>query len=514
MIGRIAGVVIPLFSLNSASDLGRGDIGGLLPMADLALAMGHRLILFLPLDETAPGELSPYSAMSVAAIDPSYISLAGLGGISEAELSAARIAHRARLFDPLKHRTTKLTLLERAFHYFRGHRSDEDQAESERFARENIDWLPDYALFRALKEKYHWASWHEWPGGLGRRDPTALAAAATDLAGEIAFYIWLQFIAHRQWRRARAELALRGVLLGGDMAFSPGHESAEVWTNQNLFDLQRTVGAPPDAFSATGQRWGLPMPNWPRMHDRGYAFLRMRVRRARQMFDLLRIDHVVGLYRTYSFGLEPDSKGEFYPSGAPAQLSHGEEVISAIKNEAGAMEILAEDLGDVPPFVRQSLLRFGIPGYKVMRWEKDWKSLHPRYLRPSEYPEVSLATSGTHDTETLVEWWRELPVAERREFAEALQLADLDWRNPQLHDRGIDTILGSLYAAPSRYAFVPIQDIFGWDARVNTPGTTGPANWTWRLPVELEQASTDSTIVARLEALKAIAHLTGRDRKP
>jgi len=510
MIGRIAGVVIPLFSLNSANDLGRGDFGGLTPMADLTLAMGHRLIQFLPLDETAPGELSPYSAMSVAAIDPSYISLGGLSGIGESALNAGRAANRGQQLDPSRHRAAKLKLLGQAFQYFTTNKSASDQAGTEQFARENADWLPDYALFRALKEKYQWSSWHQWPDGLRRREPAALTAAARELAGVIAFYTWLQFVAHHQWRQIREELAQRGVMLGGDMAFSPGHESAEVWTNQDLFDLQRTVGAPPDAFSATGQRWGLPMPDWRRMRDRGYAFIRMRVRRARQMFDLLRIDHVVGLYRTFSFGLSPDAKGEFYPAEQQAQLGHGEEVIGAIKDEAGAMEIVAEDLGDVPPFVRQSLLRFGIPGYKVMRWEKDWNSPHPRFLRPSEYPEVSLATSGTHDTETLLEWWRELPETERREFVETLQLSDLDWHNSQIDYHGIDAILGSLYAAPSRLALVPIQDVFGWDQRINTPGTLGPANWTWRLPFALEQAGNDRAIADRLKALNAIVQRTNR----
>jgi 4-alpha-glucanotransferase len=284
-----------------------------------------------------------------------------------------------------------------------------------------------------------------------------------------------------------------------------------VWTNQELFDFQRTVGAPPDAFSLTGQRWGLPMPNWPRMRERGYAFIRMRVRHARQLYDLLRIDHVVGLYRTFSFGLDKDAKGEFYPPDEPAQLAHGEEVISAIMREAGDMAIIAEDLGTVPPFVRQSLTRFGIPGYKVMRWEKTWQSPNPRYLRPAEYGEVSLATTGTHDTEPLVEWWRELPVKERREFVETLQLEGLDWRTLQLGEQGIDIILSSLYGAPSRYAFVPIQDAFGWDARINTPGTLSAANWTWRLPFQLEKALDDPQIVGRAKALKAIAVRTGRD---
>ena len=511
MIGRIAAVLIPLFSLNSAHDLGRGDISGMLPMGTLARAMGFRLIQLLPLDETAPGELSPYSAMSVAAIDPSYLALEGLAGIDEAAIAQARTANREAPRDQLRHRATKLNLLDQAFRHFRDHASADDRGRAEQFAHENADWLAEYALFRALKEKHQWVSWHEWPAGLRSREPAALAGATRELAQPIEFYTWLQFIAHCQWIAMRTELANRGVLLGGDMAFSPGHESAEVWTNQELFDLQRTVGAPPDAFSLTGQRWGLPMPNWPLMHERGYRFIRMRVRRARQLYDLLRIDHVVGLYRTFSFGLTGDATGEFYPPDEPAQLVHGEEVISAIVQEAGEMAIIAEDLGKVPPFVRKSLSRFGIPGYKVMRWEKDWEASHPRYLRPSEYGEVSLATSGTHDTEPLVEWWRELPVKERREFVEELQLEGLDWHIVQLGEQDIDAILRSLYGAPSRYAFIPIQDAFGWDARINTPGTLSEMNWTWRLPFELEKALNDPAIVARVKALKTIAVSSSRN---
>jgi len=480
-------------------------------MGGLARSMGFRLIQLLPLDETAPGELSPYSAMSVAAIDPSYLALEGLGGIDDAAVAQARAAIHDESRDLARYRTTKLNLLDLAFQHFRDNASAADRGASDQFAHDNADWLPDYALFRALKEKYHWSPWQEWPQALQRREPAALADSSRELARPIEFYSWLQFIAHRQWVAARAELARHGVLLGGDMAFSPGHESAEVWTNQELFDLQRTVGAPPDAFTPAGQRWGLPMPNWPRMRERGYAFTRMRVRRARQLFDLLRIDHVVGLYRTFSYGLAADSKGEFYPLDEPAQLGHGEEVIGAIMHEAGNMAIIAEDLGTVPPFVRRSLTGFGIPGYKVMRWEKDWNSPHPRYLRPSEYSEISLATTGTHDTEPLAEWWRELPLDERREFVETLQLQGLDWHAKALDERGLDAILTALYGAPSRYAFLPIQDAFGWDERINTPGTLSNANWTWRLPFQLEQAIATPSIAARAKALKAIAVRTGRD---
>ena len=247
------------------------------------------------------------------------------------------------------------------------------------------------------------------------------------------------------------------------------------------------------------------------MHDRGYKFIRMRVRRARQLYDLLRIDHVVGLYRTYSFDLAADAKGDFYPANESDQLVHGEEVMRAIKQEAGEMAIIAEDLGTVPPFVRKSLTRLGIPGYKIMRWEKYWESPNPHYIKPADYPELSLATSGTHDTEPLAQWWRELALPERQEFAETLQISGLDWHATELDQRGIDAILTCLYQAPSRYAFIPVQDAFGWSDRLNIPGTLSMANWTWRLPFELENIASNQAVMKRAAELKAIAVKSGRD---
>jgi 4-alpha-glucanotransferase len=513
MLQRSAGILIPLFSLRTADDLGRGEIMQMRAMIDFALTLGHRVIQLLPLDETAPSEASPYAALTLYALDPLYISANELPGIGKTAMRRARkeAGDPARRIPRERYVALKKELLERAFEAFASRGRVRDRGALDAFIEENSYWIHDYALFRALKDHFGFRSWDEWPPNLAHREQGALAEARRELAQSIHKYCYFQYLAHQQWKQVRDYAKERGVYIGGDLAFSPGRDSDAVWTHQNDFDLTRTIGTPSDAFSETGQRWGLPMPNWPLMHEQGYRFMRMRVRRARQLYDLLRIDHVVGLYRTFSFALTPDAKGEFYPPEEPAQLVHGEQVISAILQEAGEMAIIAEDLGKVPPFVRKSLSRFGIPGYKVMRWEKDWESPHPRYLRPAEYGEVSLATSGTHDTEPLVEWWRELPVKERREFVEDLQLEGLDWHIVQLGEHDIDIIQSSLYGAPSRYAFIPIQDAFGWDARINTPGTLSDTNWTWRLPFELEKALNDPAIVARAKAFKAIAVRTSRD---
>ncbi|HUY28294.1 MAG TPA: 4-alpha-glucanotransferase [Candidatus Binataceae bacterium] len=510
---KSAGVLVPLFSLRTRDDLGRGEIMDLAAMADFARAGGLGIIQLLPLDEGGPGETSPYSAMSVLAIDPVYISASNLGRLgrralarARAEIGAGRIVARSR------YRPVKLAMLERAFAASRKRGGAEFGDDFDRFSDRNRDWLGDYALFRALKERFKWTPWDAWPRELAGRDPLAIAVARRELAGPIAMYSWWQFVADRQWSAARAYAHRRGVLLGGDMAFSPARDSAEVWANQPTFDLGRTVGAPPDAFNQHGQRWGLPMPRWQAMRADGFRLWRTRARRAGAMFDLLRIDHVVGIYRTFSFGADPDADGAFSPSDEHAQVAQGEEIMRALREAAGACDLIAEDLGSVPDWVRDSLTRLGIPGYKVMQWEREgWGGPDERFRSPSTYPELSLATTGTHDTEALTVWWREQPIHERDKLCAALGIAArINPRRDRLGDDARDAIIEALYAAPSRYVTLPIQDLFGWSARVNRPGTVSDSNWTYRLPLTIDRLAAHAGVQTRLARLRAIAQRTGR----
>src|SRR5260370_19156464 len=165
------------------------------------------------------------------------------------------------------------------------------------------------------------------------------------------------------------------------------------------------------------------MPRWDRIRAGGCELIRMRVRRARELYDLLRIDHVVGLFRTYSFGSIPDAPGEFSPALEADQRRQGEEIIRAILEEAGPMAITAEDLGLIPPFVRKSLKALGVPGYKVIRWEKEnWRKVNERFISPAKYPELSIATTGTHDTDTLTMWWNALPREDRPRLCPPLDI--------------------------------------------------------------------------------------------
>lgn len=511
MLPRVAGVLIPLFSLRTPDDLGRGEILDLAPMVDFAREMGLGLIQLLPLDEGAPEETSPYSAMSVFAVDPALLSLRAVDGIMRGSVTRARrkLANQHPSGGRAAVRAAKLPILERAWGKSRDRFSHSKEFES--YIEQHHEWLADYALFRALKDRFDWAPWEDWPAELRNREALALDTARREFTEPIARYCWFQFLAERQWSAMHSYAAEHHVMIGGDMAFSPALDSAEVWANQALFDLGRTIGAPPDAFNPRGQRWGLPLPRWERMREDDFRLWRARVRRAAAMFDLLRIDHVVGLYRTFSFGEDPDADGSFVPGDESAQQAQGEEILGALQDAAGRCTLFAEDLGSVPPRVRASLSRLGIAGYKVMQWERTaWETPQERFLKPVEYPELSLATTGTHDTEPLTIWWLAQPQSERVKLLEALGIADrVDPQSP-LDDAALDAIIGSLYASPARLVVLPIQDLFGWSDQINHPGLVSEANWSYRLPFELEDRAKLPKIKSRIEKLRAIAKESAR----
>jgi 4-alpha-glucanotransferase len=502
-------MLVPLFSIRSPDDFGRGEIGGLGGLGRLALAMGQRLIQLLPIDETLPGEASPYSAMSVLAIDPSYISAGELPGIDAKACAAARVEAVKAPLDFARLRTIKDRLLEEAFRYFKAHSAADERTAFAAFTATNRGWLDDYALFRALKEKFGGAEWARWPRELSRHESSAIAEASAELSARVEFFKFVQFVAVRQWRSARDGLAARGVFLGGDLAFLPARESVEVWAHQEMFDLTRAVGAPPDAFSADGQRWDLPMPNWAAMHAQGFALLRLRVRAARELYDFLRIDHVVGLFRTYGYAVGEETTGAFDPASEEAQRAQGEKILRVILEEAGPMRIIAEDLGVIPPFVRETLARLDLPGYKIARWERDWSAPDQPLRSPVSYPRASLATTGTHDTDTLAEWWEGIDDAERISFIHGLGIED--GAAPDVFDDRLrECIIEAIYASPSRLAIFPIQDLFGWNDRINVPGTISADNWSWRMPFAAGSAIDDPKLRVTITRLRAIAERTGR----
>jgi 4-alpha-glucanotransferase len=511
--GRHAGVLVPLFSIPSARAWGIGEIGDIPACAAWVREAGHSFVQLLPVTEVASGETSPYSAMSAMAIDPIYISLAdipefqAIGG-EEAASPPARYAldfvRRSRRVRYDAVRALKRDALRAAYERFSACADAARLAAFESFVEREGWWLGDYARFRAIRETIG-RPWTEWPEALRRRDGSAVSSKERELERSIRYYSYLQWIADEQWHAARERA---GIGLFGDVPFMVGGDSADVWVRQHEFQLDRSVGTPPDAFSETGQNWGLPVYDWEAVKASGDEWFRQRARRSTALYDGYRIDHIVGFYRTYVRPL-PDGRPftpYFSPGDEPSQRAQGERVITSFRS-ADAL-VVAEDLGSIPDFVRESLAALGTPGYRVLRWSRDWHTDGHPFIDPASWPARSVGTSGTHDTTPLAEWWETLEREDRTALLQIPALAPRDVNasspfGPPIRDALLDTILGS----GSDLVILPVQDLFGWLDRINTPATIGPHNWTWRLPWPSDRLLDVPESRARAREL---AEMTGR----
>ena len=512
--GRRAGLMLPLFSLRSRRDWGIGEIGDLGPLAQWLEAAGQGVLQLLPINELPAHETSPYSALSGMAIDPVFISLAdltdfeALGGERALERQWLEGLAALRIPAPVDYgavRALKDHALRRAFAHFAGVELPGATPRAQAF-RDFVDregwWVDTYALFRALHHEHGGRPWTEWPAPLRDRERDAIEAARARLDGEIRYRLYLQWVADQQWRAARR--AAGDVAIFGDLPFMVALDSADVWARQGEFRLDVSLGVPPDAFSDTGQDWNLPVYRWDVMERGGFEWLTSRARRNADLFDGYRVDHLVGFFRT--FFREPGGASGFTPPDEPAQVALGEHVLRVFL--ASGATIVAEDLGVVPDFVRAAMTRLGVPGCKVFRWERHWHQPGQPFVDPVEYPVRSMATTGTHDTEPLVAWWRDAP-AEETAAALALplvrdRLGDDAARSPELTPAIREALIEAVYASRSELVIVPVQDAFGWADRINTPAVVDGVNWTWRLPWDVEDLGTQPSAI---EVARMLSHL-------
>lgn len=484
---RGAGVVLPVFSLRSRSDWGVGEIPDVAAFSAWLRAAGQRSLHTLPLLERPPGERSPYSALSAFAIDPIHIGLDALEDFVAAGGRAAltddeREAITRLRADPViaydDVRALKRRALERAFAVFEEvmDRGSSRAGAFERFRHAERDWLGDYALFRALREEHGGASWTAWPAALAARDAPALADAGDRAARAVRFHEYVQWVAYTQWGAARRAAHACGVSIVGDLPFTVGTDSSDVWVRQREFDYDVSIGAPPDAFNADGQDWALPAFRWDVIRAGDFDWLRARLRHAARWLDGVRLDHIVGYFRTYVRRRERPP--EFVPADEAAQRALGEIQLDIARAAASSLAVIAEDLGDVPDFVRATMAERSLPGYRVLRWETDG----PVFRDPATFPAGSVATTGTHDTSTLATWWcTELGDDARARLADVAAFAGLRGLGPELTPAVHDALIDGLYAARSDTALVLFQDVYGGRERINTPATVGPDNWGYRM---------------------------------
>jgi 4-alpha-glucanotransferase len=523
---RRSGVLIPLFSVVSSRSWGVGEFLDLPVFADWLRSAGQSFVQVLPILEIPDHEASPYSALTAMALDPIYISMAeledfqALGGIERLTADDCAALNTVQGAEQVQHHTVRALKgrwLRRAHERFL---HDAAGPQSARFARfdaftqREAWWLDDYALFRALRGIHDHRAWWEWPEPLARRHVAALARAREELAVEIGYRKYVQWIAAEQWERARQAAAPLRVF--GDVPFMIAADSPDVWTQQHEFRFDATVGVPPDAFSETGQDWGLPPWRWDVMARDDFSWMRRRARRSAALFDGFRLDHLVGLYRTFIRPVDPQPPPFFAPPDEATQLALGERLVN-IYLDSGA-EIIAEDLGTVPEFVRASLRRLDVPGFKVFRWERQWKAPEQPFVDPAEYDEISVATTGTHDTEAMATWWETLPQDDRDRVVSLPSLQPYLMSSPsatrsapaRFTQEVDDAIIRALLASRSRFTIFPMQDLFGWHDRINTPATVDEGNWSWRLPWHVDDLETLDAPRERAALLKSWTREAGR----
>ena len=261
-------------------------------------------------------------------------------------------------------------------------------------------WLADYALFRALSDRFDNKPWTDWETEYRVRDPETLELARKDLETEILFHQYMQWLADDQWEATRERAA--PVALFGDFPFMVSADSADVWARQHLFRFDRTVGVPPDAFSATGQDWGLPVYQWDAMAEDDFKWLRERVRRTSRLFDGYRIDHVVGFYRTYSRPIG-QKHGSVRPGGRAGSARTGRASDVDIPRGRGAGRRRRPRVG---ARLRTAVTHAaGDPRLQGVPVGACMERCGPAVHDPATYPTLAVATTGTHDTEPVAAWW-------------------------------------------------------------------------------------------------------------
>ena len=436
---------------------------------DFLKKAGQHYWQILPLTPTGYGD-SPYQSCSTFAGNHYLIDLDML--IEEGLLEKPEVENRDWFWSETKTDygrlyNNRLTVLRLAYDRFQG---GED---FDRFCRENSSWLPDFALFMALKGKLGGAAWYTWEDGLKKRDPGAIWNARQELKDEIRFYSFVQYIFDRQWTALRCYAHENGVKIIGDVPIYVPYDSADVWSNPELFQMDEQMnptavaGCPPDAFSDDGQLWGNPLYRWDLLKQDGYGWWIRRLAAAGKLYDVVRMDHFRGFeaYWSVPFG-DATAKNGHWVKGP------GLDFMNAVKEKLPQISLIAEDLG----FLTQEVLDLrddsGFPGMKVLGFAFD--SREPSEYLPHTYPANSVVYTGTHDNMTTRQWFDTAP-------ADAVAYAR-EYMNITAEEGDVWGMIRTAFASVSDTCIIPMQDYLnlGGEARMNFPGTMTDANWTWR----------------------------------
>ncbi len=407
-VERRAGVAVPLFSIYSEDSVGIGEIPDLEKLIDWCVQTGMSIVQLLPLNDTG-FKYTPYDAQSSFALDPMYLKLSALRNVS-GEKYKEDIQKIRELFPSGNGRVhydvkkAKLDLLHRMYLD-----CEESSASFLDYCKQNSFWLPDFSVYKVLKEIHGEASWEEWPEPFRLKNSNALDEIRKDHASLINFQMWLQWQLYLQMTAIKQSAAEKRVLLLGDLPFLVSKDSADVWSDQSFFKLELAAGAPPDLYFASGQKWGMPPYNWDVIGKNNYQYLIERLKYSEQFYDMYRVDHAVGIFRVWTIpiAVSEENAGEmgcFDPTDESVWEEHGKKLLDVMLQNSEMLPC-AEDLGTVPECSYTTLKEYGIPGMDIQRWQKDWGKTN-NFTAPSDYRENSIAVISTHDMSSFKLWWK------------------------------------------------------------------------------------------------------------
>ena len=465
---RKAGILMHITSL--PGPYGVGTMGkSAYAFLDFLHKSGQQAWQMLPLGPTGYGD-SPYQSCSAYAGNPYLIDLDTLVRqhlLTKEEVLSVDWGDDETQVDFGKLYNGRTPILKLAYSRFRNDRA------LNAFMKRNAQWLPDFTLYMALKEKHGYAPWFQWEEELKLRKPEALEEAAQELAEEIRFYSFVQYEFYKQWDALRKKAKALGIELIGDVPIYVPYDSVEVWKNPELFQLDEDLaptavaGCPPDAFTADGQLWGNPLYRWDVMEEQGYRWWLDRLGASGKLFDVVRLDHFRGFeaYWSVPYGDETARNGHWVKGP-------GMSFVKALKKGLPQLDFVAEDLGFLTEEVLQLRDDSGYPGMKVLEFAFDSKE--PSEYRPHTYTRNTVCYTGTHDNMTMRQWFDTASPEAVKVAADYMALTKKEgyvWGT-------IRTCLSSV----SNRAIVQLQDYLnlGGEARMNFPGTTG-CNWTWRV---------------------------------
>lgn len=555
---KIAGVLIPVFSMRRNGDLGIGDTKAVREAIEFCSRNNLSVLQVLPINETG-GDNSPYGAISSIALDPvlltvepgsvpeldkrDYEWIVDQSGIREQDTGHVNYALVKKL---------KLDLLRSSWARFSAklnNKSSKEVEEFQQFQNEHAAWLPSYSLFRTFIDLHggnacwtHWPAEHQEPGSA--QAWLEKSEIKEKLVDDMAFYAFVQWLAFKQWTELRQYADEHSVALMGDIPFGVSRYSCDVWAERPLFDLDWSGGAPPEPLfqgdpfvTKWGQNWGIPLYAWKVHQKENYRWWRQRVGRLTDIFNYFRIDHVLGFFRIYAFPWIPERNHEFveltkeeakklakgnlpqfiprddYPEKlGKLNAADGEAILKIILEASGKNGVVAEDLGVVPDYVRPLLRKLGIPGFAIPIFERNEEDMS--FVKKEKLQPLSLATYGTHDHmplklyyEDLVRRWHGPDGHEAwLDVQRLMRFLGLDAENPptefsdELHAAFEETLLET----PCWLAVFMISDLLGSDEQFNAPGTAGLGNWTRRLSMTLAAYEEDPEFGAKIKRLSGL----------